>query len=84
MKRARTVFKICIKPYRERGPTGRPHTQLEAYILTGTIHAYKDSMERVSTSGKTLGFLFSVKIFVVFTEYEKINPKKKRDTLLVP
>jgi hypothetical protein len=35
-------------------------------------------MEKVSTSGKTLEFLFSVKIFVVFTEYEKVNPKKKR------
>jgi len=51
---------------------------LEAYILTETIHAYKGNMEKVSTSGKTLEFLFYVKIFVVFTEYEKVNPKKKR------
>jgi len=34
-------------------------------------------MEKVSTSGKTLDFRFSVKNFV-FTEYEKVNPKKKK------
>jgi len=39
-------------------------------------------MEKVGTSGKTLEFLFSVRIFVVFIEYEKVNPKKG-DTLLI-
>jgi len=66
----------------KEGRTDDPHTLLEGYILTETTRAYKDSMGKVGTSGKTLEFLFSVRIFVVFTEYEKVSPKK-RDTLLI-